>query len=135
MRATREGEGAGFKGTGAAGEVVLLADTFKNYYEPDNLRAAMRVLEAAGYHQSKTWPYAYGCFKNGRPVPNRARHLYRRLGGEAERFGDPLDTASSDSFFRWSRRQMGALGTMKRCWWSVHRVLREVRRAFAPRDG
>jgi len=93
------------------------------------------LLEAAGYHQTKTWPYAYGCFKNGWPVSDRVRHLYRRLGGEAERFGDPLDTASSDSFFRWSRRRMGALGTMKRCWWAVHRVLREVRRAFAPRDG
>ncbi len=50
LRATREGESAGFKGTGAAGEVVLLVDTFNNYFEPDNLRAAMRVLEAADYH-------------------------------------------------------------------------------------
>ena len=30
-------------------EVVLLADTFNNYYEPDNLRAALDVLTAAGY--------------------------------------------------------------------------------------
>jgi len=30
-------------------QVVLLADTFNNYYEPDNLRAAQRVLEAGGY--------------------------------------------------------------------------------------
>jgi Fe-S oxidoreductase len=29
--------------------VVLFADTFNNYFEPDNLRAAMQVLEAAGY--------------------------------------------------------------------------------------
>jgi FAD/FMN-containing dehydrogenase/Fe-S oxidoreductase len=33
-----------------AGEaVVLLADTFNTYFEPENLRAAKRVLEAAGY--------------------------------------------------------------------------------------
>jgi FAD/FMN-containing dehydrogenase/Fe-S oxidoreductase len=31
------------------GEVVLFADTFNNSFEPDNLRAALRVLEAAGY--------------------------------------------------------------------------------------
>ena len=31
------------------GEVLLLADTFNRYFEPDNLRAALRVLEAAGY--------------------------------------------------------------------------------------
>ena len=30
-------------------EVVLLADTFNRYFEPDNLRAAVRVLTAAGY--------------------------------------------------------------------------------------
>ena len=30
-------------------EVVLLVDTFSRYFEPGNARAAMRVLEAAGY--------------------------------------------------------------------------------------
>jgi Fe-S oxidoreductase len=30
-------------------EVVLFADTFNTYFEPDNLRAAVQVLEAAGY--------------------------------------------------------------------------------------
>ncbi|MBN9562537.1 MAG: FAD-binding protein [Alphaproteobacteria bacterium] len=32
-----------------AGEVWLLADTFNRYFEPENLRAAVRVLAAAGY--------------------------------------------------------------------------------------
>jgi FAD/FMN-containing dehydrogenase/Fe-S oxidoreductase len=36
-------------GAKAAREVVLLADTFNNYFEPDNARAALSVLEAAGY--------------------------------------------------------------------------------------
>jgi Fe-S oxidoreductase len=30
-------------------DVVLFADTFNNYFEPENLRAAQRVLAAAGY--------------------------------------------------------------------------------------
>ncbi len=30
-------------------EVVMLADTFNNYFEPENLHAALRVLEAGGY--------------------------------------------------------------------------------------
>jgi len=30
-------------------EVVLFADTFNTYFEPDNLRAAVSVLKAAGY--------------------------------------------------------------------------------------
>jgi len=38
-----DGEGA------ADGDVLLLADTFNRYFEPENLRAALRVLVAAGY--------------------------------------------------------------------------------------
>jgi len=34
---------------GIAGEVVLLIDTFNNYFEPENARAALAVLQAAGY--------------------------------------------------------------------------------------
>ena len=30
------------------GDVMLFADTFNRYFEPDNLRAALRVIEAAG---------------------------------------------------------------------------------------
>jgi Fe-S oxidoreductase len=33
-----------------APEVVLFADTFNNYFESENARAAFRVLQAAGYH-------------------------------------------------------------------------------------
>ncbi|MGP1677223.1 MAG: FAD-binding and (Fe-S)-binding domain-containing protein [Burkholderiales bacterium] len=35
--------------TEAAREVVLLVDSFNNYFEPDNARAALAVLQAAGY--------------------------------------------------------------------------------------
>ena len=34
---------------GPRGSVVLLADTFNTYFEPENLRAACKVLGAAGY--------------------------------------------------------------------------------------
>jgi FAD/FMN-containing dehydrogenase/Fe-S oxidoreductase len=38
-----------FKETGEAdGDVVLLVDTFNRYFEPENARAAMKVLEASG---------------------------------------------------------------------------------------
>jgi len=40
--AFRDGEGE------AAGTVLLFADTFNRHYEPENLRAALRVLRAAG---------------------------------------------------------------------------------------
>ena len=35
--------------SGEGSEVVLFADTFNTYFEPDNARAAERVLRAAGY--------------------------------------------------------------------------------------
>jgi len=34
---------------GGSREVVLLVDTFNRHFEPDNVRAAVRVLQAAGY--------------------------------------------------------------------------------------
>ena len=34
---------------GRQGQVMLLADTFNRYFEPENLRAAIRVLNASGY--------------------------------------------------------------------------------------
>ena len=34
--------------TGASNEVILFADTFNRYYEPENLRAAIRVLRGHG---------------------------------------------------------------------------------------
>jgi Fe-S oxidoreductase len=43
--------------------VVLFADTFNNYFEPDNLRAARQVLEAGGYRVEIARP-AHG----GRPL-------------------------------------------------------------------
>jgi FAD/FMN-containing dehydrogenase/Fe-S oxidoreductase len=38
-----------WKSSGKAGEVVLFVDTFNNYFEPENARAALVVLDRAGY--------------------------------------------------------------------------------------
>ena len=43
FRGVAPGEG------GRRGQVMLFADTFNRYFEPENLRAAARVLRAAGY--------------------------------------------------------------------------------------
>ncbi|MCG8543152.1 MAG: 4Fe-4S dicluster domain-containing protein, partial [Alphaproteobacteria bacterium] len=44
-------------------EVVLLADTFNTYFEPENARAALRVLQAAGYRV-----HLPEAFDGGRPL-------------------------------------------------------------------
>jgi len=94
-------------------------------------RRYVRLLEAAGYHETKGWPYAYGQFANGRPIGERARYLYRRLGRRADRFGDPFTTASLDNFFRWSRRRIGMLWTIKRAWWAIHKKWRDGLQLFS----
>lgn len=43
------GGGARAEGPGTSREVALLADTFNTYFEPDNLHAAVEVLERLGY--------------------------------------------------------------------------------------
>ena len=48
---------------GAGGEVVLLVDTFNRYFEPENVRAASRVLQAAGYRVHTVDPV-----EGGRPL-------------------------------------------------------------------
>lgn len=40
---------APFRESCSEGDVVLFVDTFDRYFEPENVRAARRVLEAAGY--------------------------------------------------------------------------------------
>ncbi|HUN40127.1 MAG TPA: FAD-linked oxidase C-terminal domain-containing protein [Acetobacteraceae bacterium] len=45
----RDAEAEALAPANPRGEVLLLADTFNRYFEPENLRAAVRVLAAAGY--------------------------------------------------------------------------------------
>ena len=45
----RDSEAAACAPAKQRGEVLLFADTFNRHFEPENLRAALRVLTAAGY--------------------------------------------------------------------------------------
>ncbi len=47
--AFRDSEADAFVPAAPRGDVLLLADTFNRYFEPENLRAALRVLTASGY--------------------------------------------------------------------------------------
>jgi FAD/FMN-containing dehydrogenase/Fe-S oxidoreductase len=52
--------GAQLEGPSSGSEVVLFADTFNRYFEPENLRAATSVLTAAGYRVRHAMPEAGG---------------------------------------------------------------------------
>jgi hypothetical protein len=58
-------------------------------------------LDAAGYQETRQWPYAFGCFDNGVSIPETARRVYHDLNDEVRRFGDPFAAAHEGSFFRW----------------------------------
>jgi glycosyltransferase involved in cell wall biosynthesis len=59
------------------------------------------LVLAAGYHEAKPWPYAFGVFDNGVPIPNAARTIYLRLGNKRKRFGDPFKVTGKQSFFQY----------------------------------
>jgi hypothetical protein len=59
------------------------------------------LLERAGYHETKAWPYSYGVFHNGVAIPDSLRRTYRDLGEDADQFGDPFDVSGPDTFYRW----------------------------------
>ncbi len=61
-------------------EVVLLVDTFNRYFEPENARAALHVLEAAGYRVQEAKPA-----DGGRPLCCGRTFLAAGLVDEAKR--------------------------------------------------
>jgi Fe-S oxidoreductase len=67
---------------GEAGEVVLFVDTFNNYFEPENARAALAVLDRAGYgvHVARA---ADEGKKSARPLCCGRTFLAMGMAGEA----------------------------------------------------
>lgn len=72
------------------------ADLYRDY--------ARRVLEA-DHRSARLWPYAFADFDNDVRIPDAARGIYRRFGGQRRgRFGDPFAAAGAadgESFFAW----------------------------------
>ena len=110
------------------------------------------LLEAAGYRETKNWPYAYGCFDNGVTIPDVARQIYRNLK-DAGRFGDPFRASCLGSFYDWLNEsavghdepsasgfarssESGALkGAITRLWQAVYDRRPDVRQAFPDLHG
>jgi glycosyltransferase involved in cell wall biosynthesis len=61
---------------------------------------AERLL-AHGYMETCDWPYAFGCFDNGVPIPQELRRHYLQMGQAAERFGNPFETTPPSSLYCW----------------------------------
>lgn len=76
----------------------------------------------------------YGYFDNGVRIPEVARAVYLALGEEADRFGDPVSTASSGSFFSWLHesveRQPKSGSKITRFWLKVYERRPDLQREF-----
>jgi hypothetical protein len=93
------------------------------------------ALEAEGWQDATSWPYAYARFDNGVPIPDVARTIYAELGAAAERFGDPFQTTSSGSFYRWLNQPADGDGGATRLWQGVYRLRPDVQVAFPDPNG
>ncbi|HEY6966199.1 MAG TPA: FAD-linked oxidase C-terminal domain-containing protein [Burkholderiales bacterium] len=104
-------------------EVVLLVDTFNRYFEPDNARAAIRVLQAAGYRVHAAQP-AQGDPDGGRPLCCGRTFLSAGLVDEARREARRTLEALSP----WVARGIPILGLEPSC----HFMLRDEYSVLLP---
>lgn len=86
-------------------------------------------LRTAGWDEAQRWPYAYGRFANGVPIPDLVRELYADLADGAGRFGDPFQTGAG-SFYAWLNEPAVAGRKVTRLWQAVHERRVDLREAF-----
>ncbi len=87
-------------------------------------------LLAAGYRECHRWPFAYGTFDNGVPIPASVRRSYLDLSPtERERFGNPFATAGDDSFWYWLN-QPSARGELSRFLQGLYRQRPDLHARF-----
>jgi hypothetical protein len=100
----------------------------------ETLAAYGTSLLAHGQATCSKWPYAHGFFDNGAKIPAVARVLYRALGRERSRFGNPFAVEGPNSFFTWlnetvSQPTEGAL-RLSRLWLETFRQRPDLQAAF-----
>lgn len=80
-----------------------------------------------GYDDSHHWPYAYGTFRDGVPIPKALRICLRMYDPDAQRWPDPFDIARDDSFRRWAAHPTAELNTryLSPYALAVHQMYRE----------
>src|SRR4051794_2763135 len=81
-----------------------------------------------GWAEARAWPYAYGRFADGAPIPALVRTLYDELGGG--RFGDPF-AVGPGSFAAWLREPVDERWpSLSRLWVTLHARRADLRAAF-----
>jgi FAD/FMN-containing dehydrogenase/Fe-S oxidoreductase len=109
IRASVNGVAAG-AAADAQPEVVLFVDTFNRYFEPENTRAALRVLESAGYRVQLAEPV-----DGGRPLCCGRTFLENGLSGQARREARRVIEALRP----WVERGVAVVGLEPSCLFSL----------------
>jgi FAD/FMN-containing dehydrogenase/Fe-S oxidoreductase len=93
-------------GANGAREVVLFVDSFNRWFEPENVRAALKVLSAAGYRVSVAQPA-----DGGRPLCCGRTFLAAGMPAEAQREARRL----LDALTPWAERGVAIIGLEPSC--------------------
>lgn len=85
-----------------------------------------------GYQESKQWPYAFGYFSDGVTIPEVARQVYRKLGDEFQKFGDPFKAQGDDTFFHWLQQPMShdTRPELTRFWYEIYQRRPDLQHAY-----
>src|SRR5262249_5125495 len=70
-----------------------------------------RLLLENGYKQTTSWPYTFGSFSSGEPIPPHVRRYYRSLGAERSALGDPFASEELKRIAAGSENQSGNVQT------------------------
>lgn len=65
------------------------------------LRHYQTMLDDAGYVHTMRLSYTFDRFDNGVQITDEMRKIYRELGANASRFGNPFQTNHADNFYHW----------------------------------
>ncbi len=89
------------------------------------------LLMKHGFETTVQWPYAFGYFSNGVPVPQVARRFWKEVQGAGFEWSDPLNTESTGSFYEWMLTPIDRdLPVIHRMAEQIYRLRPDVQRAF-----
>jgi glycosyltransferase involved in cell wall biosynthesis/tetratricopeptide (TPR) repeat protein len=130
-----------FHFSGADFENLAIVSKHQNRFRLDELgdvgilfERYRKLMLAAAWDETKSWPYSYDYFDNGARIPDVVRRLYWEMSDGAAEFGDPFSTELPSSFFNWLNSGVDAERDPRRIvthfWYEMYQQRVDVRAAY-----
>jgi glycosyltransferase involved in cell wall biosynthesis len=111
---------------------------YQNRFSLTDLNDAYRTLfhgyveavRADGFEQTRSWPYAFGSFSDGTPIPPVVRRLYHSQGEMRRRWADPFRAEGEESFLAWSLASPSPDHLIPRILLEIWRLRPDLQRVF-----